>query len=147
MGRMRFEVSLGKQFMRTHFQKKKQNKNKNSQSKIDWRCGSSSKPALQVWNPEFKIQSHQNQKSLKSETNRWWKCGPNVSTWYKWVSFYYGVCLYVLIPLSLRHVLNMITVTYKKLEGFSIFALRIKIQISQKSISISIWELLIMQQW
>jgi hypothetical protein len=33
----------------------------NNQSKIDWRCDSSGRaPALQVWRPAFKPQSHQN---------------------------------------------------------------------------------------
>jgi hypothetical protein len=32
----------------------------NNQSKMDWRCGSSSKaPDLQARSPEFKLQSHQ----------------------------------------------------------------------------------------
>jgi hypothetical protein len=35
----------------------------NNQSKMDWRCGSSRRaPALQVWNAEFKPQSHKKKK-------------------------------------------------------------------------------------
>jgi hypothetical protein len=34
----------------------------NNQSKMDWRCGSSSSmPALQAWSPKFKTQFHKKQ--------------------------------------------------------------------------------------
>jgi hypothetical protein len=48
-GGLQFQGSPEKWFTRPHFQ--------NNQSKTDWRCGRA--PALQVWSPEFKPQSHQ----------------------------------------------------------------------------------------
>jgi hypothetical protein len=47
----------------------------NNQSKMDWRCGSSSRvPALQVRSPEFKFQSYKKERvgeSLPVSTNLW----------------------------------------------------------------------------
>jgi hypothetical protein len=61
LGRLRsreswFEASLGKYFSRPHLQ--------NNQSKMDWSCGSSKAPALQVQSPEFKPRSHKKTKKL-----------------------------------------------------------------------------------
>jgi hypothetical protein len=37
----------------------------NNQSKMEWRCGSSSRtPALRIWSPELKPQSQQNKKNI-----------------------------------------------------------------------------------
>jgi hypothetical protein len=44
---------------------------KNSQSKMDWRCGLSSRvPALKVQNPTLKSQSHQKQKKKKKKERK-----------------------------------------------------------------------------
>jgi hypothetical protein len=42
----------------------------NNQSKMDWRCGSSSRvAALQVWSPEFKPQYHKTNKTMYTYVN------------------------------------------------------------------------------
>jgi hypothetical protein len=54
----RGKASLGKSFRRTPTPTPC-DRLQNNQSKMDWRCGPSGRaPALQVWNPEFKSQSH-----------------------------------------------------------------------------------------
>jgi hypothetical protein len=57
-GRISVQSQPGQTVLKTPFQ--------NNQSKIDWRYGSSSRvPALQVWSPEFTLQSHQKKKGIQ----------------------------------------------------------------------------------
>jgi hypothetical protein len=63
-GRLRSgQASPGEQFSRPLFQ--------NNQSKMYWRCGSSSRePALQAQSPEFELQSHQKKKEKIKKKKR-----------------------------------------------------------------------------
>jgi hypothetical protein len=56
----RLEARPAKQFTRPSLQ--------NNQSKMDWKCDSSSRaPVLQVHSPEFQLKSHQNKKKKKKK--------------------------------------------------------------------------------
>jgi hypothetical protein len=61
----------------------------NNHSKMDWQCTSCGRePAMQVWSPEFKLQSHQLKKkcslSVYSLTEKWMSCsGANMWTDYR----------------------------------------------------------------
>jgi hypothetical protein len=60
----------------------------NNQSKMDWRCGSSSRvPALQVWSPEFKLQFH-NQKKVSKIWTQIYVVDINYSTIYNRKTIY-----------------------------------------------------------
>jgi hypothetical protein len=57
----------------------------NNQSKMDWKCGSSSRePALQTWSPEFEPQVHKNnnnEKEKQKQKDRVHPCGKYFPLW------------------------------------------------------------------